>query len=1024
MLGSVRACKQCGTALDEGDRFCARCGLVIPELEGHARDPLVGRTIGGAYVVLELVGVGGMGRVYRAEQSMLGRTVAIKVVHPHLLGDEQSVARFYSEARTASRLNHPNSVGIIDFGRTEDGILYLVMEYLRGKDLARVMHEEGPLPLARVVEIVVGVLAALGEAHSLDIVHRDLKPENVILERVRNGGDFVKVVDFGLAKLVGNSRSTSITSPGLVCGTPDYMSPEQGRGEDVDNRGDLYSMGVVLFELLTDRLPFTDDTPTKVVLRHMTDPVPDPRVAAPGRRIPDALADVTMKAMAKAPQDRFQNAEEMAEALRRVASALRAGAAAAAKDQPCPACAHPNPAVSRFCAECGARLPGVLTTPRVTPAERPSLPSPARDGARPFIGRESELAVFGELRARAANEFVRMHVQGEAGVGKTRFLAELVGIATAAGDHVAVGRPHASGAPVAYEPIRLLVRALLGVDDAKLRQLTSKDAGVFGDALSLAGAAELLSPTGLAGTDGRSRAGAVAAMLATAARVAAGRATSGRVMLLVDDLLACDGLTRSVLVELPKFAQDTPLLFVTAAQKNPPPELAIGNTLIALTGLGGYDASDLVAGTYPSRGSQPPPASGGTSDKRYLPLYLQQIRALGLTLGTAEDSLPTRLADTVSQRLERLDVSARRLLQAAAVLGERCSLGALHSMVEEKDRHGLDKLRADGLVQIDGDTLAIAHPFIRDIVEASIPAEARKLLHERALELEQDADAPLEVRAGHAFRAGEPVSALVLLERMGDGALLHGDHSTAVLAFRRGLELARRELVESGDMGLDRAIATFSRRLGDALDRGGDAAGAEGVVREALDLTGREGIERARMLLILGRAAARRHRHRDAVRVLGEAVDIATRLSETRIAAEAHNVIARVRSDEGDEIGAANALRRAVELFAQAKAPLARQAAVAVELAEKLVDLGDLEGATAHLERGARLAVEANAPATVAQAMGTLAIIDEIAGRAPQAAARNRDAALLAAKAGDAEARDRWERAATARRRSGVSVPL
>ena len=1006
----------------EADRFCARCGFVVQDAESQTRDPLIGRTIGGAYVVLELVGVGGMGRVYRAEQSMLGRTVAIKVVHPHLLGDEQSVARFYTEARTASRLNHPNSVGIIDFGRTEDGILYLVMEYLRGKDLARVMHEEGPLPFTRVVEVVVGVLAALGEAHSLDIVHRDLKPENVILERVRNGGDFVKVVDFGLAKLIGNSRGTSITSPGLVCGTPDYMSPEQGRGEEVDNRGDLYSMGIVMFELLTDHLPFADDTPTKVVLRHMTDPVPDPRVVAPARHIPDSLAEITMRAMSKTPRERFQSAEEMVEALNRAAGSLRAGPGARVDEMPCPSCAHPNPIVSRFCAECGARMPGVMTTPHATPGARASLAPVLSGSRRSIIGRQRELDVLEGLRARASVELVRAHVQGEAGVGKTRLLSQLAEIAAAAGDVVATGRPHASGAPVAYEPIRTLVRSLLGVEDDQLQQLASKDAGIFVDALSRAGAAELLAPNGLAGTEGRSRAGAVAAMLATAVRVAAGRARSGRVVLIVDDLFSCDGLSRIVLAELPRFARDAPLLFVTAAQRNPPPELAAETTVVALRGLDTAEANDLIAGVG-ARGATISIANvSGKPEKQFLPLYLEQIRALGLTL-TSEESLPTRLADAVSQRLERLDLPARRLLQAAAVLGERCSLGALQRLVDEKDRRGLDKLRADGLVQVDGDTLSIAHPFIRDIVEMSIPAEARKLLHERALELESDASAPLEVRAEHAFRAGEPLSALVLLERMGDGALARGDAPTAVLAFRRGLDLARREMLETGDIGLDRAIATFSRKLGDALDRSGDAPGAEGVVREALDLTARDGIERARMLLVLGRVAARRQRHRDAVRVLGEAIDIATRLADTRVGAEAQNVLARVRRDEGDEVGAANALRRAVELYADAKAPLSRQAAATVELAETLIDLGDLEDATAHLERAARLAVEADAPAIVAMAMGTLATVDEIAGRAPQAAARYRDAALLAAKAGDADARDRWERAATERRRSGVSAP-
>ncbi len=160
--------------------------------------------------------------------------MAVKIIHPHLLSDENSALRFMTEARAASQLNHPNSVSVFDFGRTDDGQPYLVMEFLRGKDLARVAYEEGPLPFSRIVDVLRQVLAALGEAHDLGIIHRDLKPENVILEPLRRGGDFVKVVDFGLAKLRADAQSPSVTSPGIVCGTPDYMAPEQGRGDLLD----------------------------------------------------------------------------------------------------------------------------------------------------------------------------------------------------------------------------------------------------------------------------------------------------------------------------------------------------------------------------------------------------------------------------------------------------------------------------------------------------------------------------------------------------------------------------------------------------------------------------------------------------------------------------------------------------------------------------------------------------------------------------------------------------------------------
>src|SRR5215467_5697222 len=311
----MRLCPQCGTPCDAQHKFCPACGFPVGKAPSNPDDPLIGRTLPGGYVILELVGIGGMGRVYRAEQSALGRTVAVKIIHPHLVGEENAAARFITEARAASRLNHPNSVAVIDFGKTNDGQLYLVMEFLRGRDLARVAYDEGPLAFRRIVNILRQVLAALAEAHHLDIIHRDLKPENIVLEPMRTGGDFVKVVDFGLAKIRADAASTNITSPGIVCGTPDYMAPEQGRGDPIDARSDLYACGVILFQLLTGRLPFEGDTPTQVVLMHMSKPPPDPRVVSPERQIPAPIVDVMLKALAKDPADRYANADELAAAL-------------------------------------------------------------------------------------------------------------------------------------------------------------------------------------------------------------------------------------------------------------------------------------------------------------------------------------------------------------------------------------------------------------------------------------------------------------------------------------------------------------------------------------------------------------------------------------------------------------------------------------------------------------------------------------------------------------------------------------
>ncbi|MGH7435702.1 MAG: protein kinase domain-containing protein, partial [Polyangiaceae bacterium] len=358
----MRSCPQCSTPCDEAHRFCPSCGFPIGKVAANPDDPLIGKTLPGGFLILELIGIGGMGRVYRAEQTTLGRTVAVKIIHPHLVGEENAAARFITEARAASRLNHPNSVGIIDFGKTADGQLYLVMEYLRGRDLARVTYEDGALPFRRIVDVLRQTLAALAEAHREDIIHRDLKPENIIVEPVRSGGDFVKVVDFGLAKMRVETQAPGITSPGIVCGTPEYMSPEQARGDPLDARSDLYAVGVIMYQLLTGRLPFEAESPTQVVLAHLSVPPTDPREMAPDRQIPQPLADLALRALAKATKDRPQDADafsaELADALSRIEEPppVRVLAAAGAGAR-CTACGAINPPGQKFCGDCGAAMP-------------------------------------------------------------------------------------------------------------------------------------------------------------------------------------------------------------------------------------------------------------------------------------------------------------------------------------------------------------------------------------------------------------------------------------------------------------------------------------------------------------------------------------------------------------------------------------------------------------------------------------------------------------------------------------------
>jgi eukaryotic-like serine/threonine-protein kinase len=284
-------------------------------------DTVVGRIIGTNFRVLKLIGTGAMGHVYQAEQMSLGKMVALKLLRSELMGDGRLLKRFELEARNASRLSHPNSIQIIDFGRDQD-LLYIAMELLQGVDLGQLILREGPLSLPRVGRIMDQVLGALDEAHAQGIVHRDLKPSNIMLASRRGDPDFVKVCDFGIAKAQTSREGAGLTMKGLVCGTPEYMSPEQARGDEVDGRSDLYAVGVVLYQLVTGDLPFTASSPVGILSKHLADPPEPPSLRKPGLALPVGLERVILTALAKEPADRPQSAEELRRQLRAILADL------------------------------------------------------------------------------------------------------------------------------------------------------------------------------------------------------------------------------------------------------------------------------------------------------------------------------------------------------------------------------------------------------------------------------------------------------------------------------------------------------------------------------------------------------------------------------------------------------------------------------------------------------------------------------------------------------------------------------
>ncbi|HEX5576267.1 MAG TPA: serine/threonine-protein kinase, partial [Gemmatimonadales bacterium] len=305
-----KTCPQCKETFGPELRFCPKDGSALRATAPS--DDLVGQIIAERYHILAKLGEGGMGRVYLAEHVRMGRRCAIKVMHGMLLYDPDSVSRFNREAANASGISHPNVAAIYDFGES-DGLLYLAMELVEGESLSALLAHEPVLPESRAIDIALQVADALGAAHELGIVHRDLKPDNIMVKRSRDGRDLVKVVDFGIAKATRGRGRQTLTRTGFVVGTPAYMSPEQILGDTLDGRSDLYSLGCILYEMLTGERAFLDASGEVSVRQRLTEPPPQPSRVKQG--VSGHLDRLVTTAMARAPEQRFQSAAEVHAAL-------------------------------------------------------------------------------------------------------------------------------------------------------------------------------------------------------------------------------------------------------------------------------------------------------------------------------------------------------------------------------------------------------------------------------------------------------------------------------------------------------------------------------------------------------------------------------------------------------------------------------------------------------------------------------------------------------------------------------------
>ena len=347
-MNQIRRVCSCGAALGPNTDVCGQCGTtyrparnaaaVSPTILGEATAPMITAppagsgqeyelgTIFGSYRLIKQIGAGGMGRVFIAEHTRLGRQVALKVLRSEYSGHVEAVKRFFSEAQAVNRINHENIIEVSDFVENPSGASFYIMELLKGVDLRTLEDREGTLPLPRALGIAIQLCRGLAAAHDAGIVHRDLKPDNVFLVERQGRTDFVKILDFGIAKLMNaalDDAQTFKSTAGIVVGTPDYMSPEQAMGQQVDHRSDIYAVGVILFEMVAGRRPFEAETAREIMVKHMMVTPPRPsRFRSVTSPVPPALEDVIMSCLKKEPRDRPDTIKDVGNRLQEILDGL------------------------------------------------------------------------------------------------------------------------------------------------------------------------------------------------------------------------------------------------------------------------------------------------------------------------------------------------------------------------------------------------------------------------------------------------------------------------------------------------------------------------------------------------------------------------------------------------------------------------------------------------------------------------------------------------------------------------------
>ncbi|PKN27682.1 MAG: hypothetical protein CVU65_01745 [Deltaproteobacteria bacterium HGW-Deltaproteobacteria-22] len=823
VLAMYRVCEKCRLPNVLSYHECPECNGPLTHLPQRDGASLQGAIIEKRYRMEEFVGEGAMAWVYRGAHVDLGSSVAIKLLKPAFAQDARFLARFKKEATAIGALSHPNILSVITSGDTVTGIPYMVCEFIKGASLGGVLQAEGRLPWKRSLQIFSQILSALDEAHSREVVHRDLKPDNIMVMAMRSGEDFCKIVDFGIA-LHQVPNEQRLTQHGEIFGTPEYMAPETIKGQAATAASDLYSAGIILYEMITGQLPFTGPAIFDVLLAHIEKRHVPPTQLVP--ELPPEIDAVMDRVLTKNPAERIQTAAELKKLLQ---------FSSAPAVVVCGSCNQEMRTDHKFCPHCGATNRDRVSTSKIEAVgvmetlERILMKE--KIFSAPFFGRDREkIAIADFMRSRK----LCLEISGELGIGKTSLvrsaLADLGDIPVAV-YHV---DPDPLGCQRSWWPVRQLAIALAGLPESPglddllgicmVLELDPEDVPHLLNLFELEGDQPTLE------FQVRLR-----EMITSVARFLCAATKGCPTLLVFHDVDVYDLPSCRVLEQLYFMIQGLPIKVINTGEHplfvadSMPSELYEHLILNRLEDEAARDLGFVVMSenscSWHGHLSALVSAAGG------LPLHLLEGMRL-LTEGGSEVNLP--LVDLVQLRVRRLPKKAQHLLQWISIYGNvvpeavaELALGigtSASQAVDVCERRGFLRRTEDGNLQL-------AHPLVARLILEEMPATLRSEIHEELIDSDYAAHLDPHVLAFHALYAHRLPDASMYFEQAAAHCEFRLDDQGAIFYYRKAHELAKMEALTGKD---ELRYAQISARYGDLLRFTGQVHAAETVLREAL----------------------------------------------------------------------------------------------------------------------------------------------------------------------------------------------